>query len=61
VLSALVKLLDAAGAPGQPEAMHLLYRLAAGADTREAVSVQPGVVAACVSTLHLTLTLWPWS
>ena len=32
--------------------MHLMYRLAAGADTREAVSVQPGVVAACVSTLQ---------
>jgi hypothetical protein len=33
VLPALVKLLDADGAPGQPEAMHLMHVLAAGAGT----------------------------
>ena len=52
VLPTLVKLLAAEGAPGQPEAMHLLYRLAAGADTRKAVSAEAGAVAACVSTLQ---------
>ena len=32
--------------------MHLLHRLAGGVDTRKAVSMQPGAVAACVSTLQ---------
>ena len=52
VLPALVKLLGASGAPGQPAAVQLLRVLASGTDTRKAVSMQPGVVAGCVGTLQ---------